>query len=236
MDLKLKIIILILGVVLIGSGTAVYLITSEKASVSNKKEESKEKVVETCPTGYEKEDTKCVKKEDFTYTCPKEETLENNKCVKTIVKAATEVGKCPKGTVDIKSKEYCGKDPKSAAHSNKDCPEGTLKEVIQPGGYLYCYMKKRDYNPPYDTCGGEDKSYYFDTSTSICYYEGSMAGIIWNCNHLPETKLYETKCYTTVKKEYTYTCPKGYTQDNNKCYSYEKKDAEKTCPIFKIGV
>jgi len=224
MNLKSKIIVGILGVVLVGSGVSVYFIKT-------KKEEPKENVimVNECPTGYVDKENKCVKEEDFVYICPKELTLEDNKCIKTIVKNATEIGKCPTGTVDIKLTEYCGKNPKSAAHRNNTCPAGTLYEKIQPGGYLYCYMSKRDYNPPYDTCGGGDKSHYFDTSSSICYYNGSPAGVTWNCNHLPGTHLYEKQCYDTVKKEINYTCPKGSTQDNNKCYTYEKTDATKTC-------
>lgn len=106
------------------------------------------------------------------------------------MKHLTKVAKCPDGSIDIKLTEYCGKDPKSSAHQKKPCLDGTLIEKIQPGGYLYCYMKKREYNPPYDTCGGDDKSYYFDAPHSICYYNGSPAGVIRNCNHLPRTTLY----------------------------------------------
>ncbi|NMA50862.1 MAG: hypothetical protein GX951_03320 [Mollicutes bacterium] len=237
MSLKSKIILGILLLVLVGGGTTVYFLTAKKEvskTVETKKEEEKEKEKEepknTCPEGYTKGETKCRKEVKFTYNCQKGEKLENGKCVKTIIKDATMLANCPEGSTDIKLTEYCGKDPKSSGHTNNPCPEGTLKEKIREGGYLYCYMKKRDWNPPYDTCGGDDKSYYFETSTSICYYDGSPAGVTRNCNHLPGTTLYDNKCYTTVAKDISYTCPSGYTKDNNKCYLYEKKNATKICP------
>lgn len=220
MSLKQKIIIGVLLLALVG-GTTTYFLTSKKES---------DVIKNVCPEGYTKAENVCRKEEQYTYNCQEEEKLENGKCIKTIEKELTTVAKCPEGSVDIKLTEYCGKDPKASAHQNKPCPEGTLKEKIQPGGYLYCYMKKRDYNPPYDTCGGDDKSYYFDTTYSICYYEGSPSGVTRNCNHLPGTTLYDNNCYTTVEKDISYTCPTGYTKDKNKCYLFEEKEATKTCP------
>ncbi len=89
-------------------------------------------------------------------------------------------------------------------------------------------MKERDYNPPYDSCGS-DVTTYLD-GYSRCYIDGKPAGYTRTCDSLPGTVLYDNKCYTTVEKNISYSCPNGYTKNNNQCYLTEKKDATKVCP------
>lgn len=247
MDLKTKIIVVLILFVAIAGGASVYFLTSKNKTLNKnecpkgyvyhkddicitEKELKDEKLV--CDDGILNLDKKeCVIKEEkeITYTCDKEASLNKDKCLTTTTKMATVTATCPAGSVNIMLTEFCGKDPKSAGFIEKPCPAGTIFQKIYAGGVKYCYKSKRTYNGTHDNCGSNRES-YLDTANAICYYDGVKSETTPSCNHLSGTHLYENKCYVTVEKIMDYKCPEGYTKDNNKCYLYNKVDANKTCP------
>lgn len=164
----------------------------------------------SCPTGYTKNGTYCIKYTDatahlgdITYTCPSGYTLRNNDCVRTYTASASYTSgsyTCPQG--GSLNGTTCTLTQSATSHTDTSysCPTGYNRNGTK------C---TKTYTASYS--GGN--------TTYTCPQGGTPNGSICTMT-------------TTPTATTTYTCPSGYSKNGSSCYKVYNAKATTTysCP------
>jgi hypothetical protein len=153
----------------------------------------------TCPSGYTKNGTTCTKTYNATassgngyYSCPNGGTLSGSTCTITTNATANE------GEVTYTCPYGYTKNGKTC-YKKIAATEEPIYEYVCPSGYTKAYE------------GGKYVCYKYTKTNGNYYCEDADA----------ELDLVNKTCTTVTKGGITgYTCPTGYTQNNDKCTKY----------------
>ena len=153
----------------------------------------------TCPSGYTKNGTTCTKTYNATassgngyYSCPNGGTLSGSTCTITTNATANE------GEVTYTCPYGYTKNGKTC-YKKIAATEEPIYEYVCPSGYTKAYE------------GGKYVCYIYTKTNGNYYCEDADA----------ELDLVNKTCTTVTKGGITgYTCPTGYTQNNDKCTKY----------------
>ena len=153
----------------------------------------------TCPSGYTKNGTSCTKTYDATkntgngyYSCPNGGTLSGTTCTITTNATANE------------------------GETTYTCPYGYTKSGKT------CYKKiSADEEPVYEYVCPSGYTKAYENSKYVCYKYTKTNGSYYCENADATLDLANKTCTTITKGAITgYTCPTGYTQNNDKCTKY----------------
>ena len=189
-------------------------------------------------------------KKGTTYYCEEGYKLVGDICSITVTERPIYDLGCPEGYEYSGLSHKCEKQVEEEPYFRLDCPEGFIlnnenkcegdkpmtatEEYVCTNGELVnrtCVVKSKNNkvlicNPycPEGLTSSEDKK--------VCFKETNPDPV----KGCPNTKGWQTlsngKCYYTEQPTCDYSCPKGYTLENNSCFSIETKEADLiyTCP------